>query len=109
MRVHHFASQHEVFADGQFVAVHQAPNGAEQVVGQGSGFFIDFDLKILIILFLKSAPNSTLPIMTPMARIIMALILAYTRTFGGAALGSNFMPRQNWCGAITGKALWLAV
>lgn len=38
MREEHFASQHEVFADGQIVVL----DGA-RVVGQGSGFFIDFD------------------------------------------------------------------
>lgn len=38
MGVAHFASQHRLFAEGQFVAL---VNG--QVVGQGSGFFIDFD------------------------------------------------------------------
>ncbi|MEZ4711829.1 MAG: GNAT family N-acetyltransferase [Caldilineaceae bacterium] len=45
MRVHHFASQYKVFAAGQFVAVYRRPDGAEQVVGQGSGFFIDFNFE----------------------------------------------------------------
>lgn len=45
MRVHHFASQYKLFPQGQFVALHRPPNGAEQVVGQGSGFFIDFDFE----------------------------------------------------------------
>lgn len=38
MRVPHFASQYQVFAEGQFVALADG-----QVVGQGSGFFCDFD------------------------------------------------------------------
>lgn len=38
MRAEHFAAQHRVFAEGQFVAL-----AGEQVVGQGSGFWIDFD------------------------------------------------------------------
>jgi predicted N-acetyltransferase YhbS len=39
MRVEHFASQYRIFPEGQFVAL-----AGERVVGQGSGFFIDFDL-----------------------------------------------------------------
>lgn len=38
MRVEHFAKQYEVFAAGQIVALVDG-----RVVGQGSGFFIDFD------------------------------------------------------------------
>lgn len=38
MRVPHFAAQYELFPAGQFVALLDG-----QVVGQGSGFFIDFD------------------------------------------------------------------
>jgi GNAT superfamily N-acetyltransferase len=38
MRAEHFAAQYQLFPQGQFVAL---ING--QVVGQGSGFFIDFD------------------------------------------------------------------
>lgn len=38
MGVEHFASQYRIFAEGQFVAV-----AGDQVVGQGSGFWIDFD------------------------------------------------------------------
>lgn len=38
MTITHFASQYEVFAEGQIVAL-----VGDQVVGQGSGFFIDFD------------------------------------------------------------------
>jgi GNAT superfamily N-acetyltransferase len=38
MRVEHFASQYRIFAEGQIVAL-----DGERVVGQGSGFFIDFD------------------------------------------------------------------
>ncbi|MEM7627123.1 MAG: GNAT family N-acetyltransferase [Planctomycetota bacterium] len=40
MTTEHFAVQHEVFADGQFVAL----LGGE-VVGMGSGFFCDFDFE----------------------------------------------------------------
>jgi GNAT superfamily N-acetyltransferase len=40
MRVEHYASQHEVFAEGQIVIL-----DGERVVGQGSGFFIDFDFE----------------------------------------------------------------
>ncbi len=39
MRVEHFASQYRVFPEGQFVAM-----DGERIVGQGSGFFTDFDL-----------------------------------------------------------------
>jgi GNAT superfamily N-acetyltransferase len=39
MRVEHFASQYQIFAEGQFVAL-----AGDQVVGQGSGFFLEFDL-----------------------------------------------------------------
>ena len=38
MRVEHFASQYQIFPEGQIVAL-----DGERVVGQGSGFFIDFD------------------------------------------------------------------
>lgn len=38
MRVEHFASQYRIFAEGQIVAL-----DGGRVVGQGSGFFIDFD------------------------------------------------------------------
>ena len=38
MRAEHFAAQYELFPQGQFVALID-----DQVVGQGSGFFIDFD------------------------------------------------------------------
>jgi GNAT superfamily N-acetyltransferase len=38
MRVEHFASQHRVFAEGQIVVL-----DGERVIGQGSGFFVDFD------------------------------------------------------------------
>lgn len=38
MRAPHFAAQYELFPAGQFVAILDG-----QVVGQGSGFFIDFD------------------------------------------------------------------
>jgi len=40
MRVEHFASQYEVFAEGQIVVL----DGA-RVIGQGSGFFLDFDFE----------------------------------------------------------------
>ena len=38
MRVEHFASQYAVFAEGQIVVL-----DGERVIGQGSGFFVDFD------------------------------------------------------------------
>src|SRR3990172_2133252 len=38
MRSEHFASQYAVFAEGQIVVL-----DGERVIGQGSGFFIDFD------------------------------------------------------------------
>lgn len=38
MRVDHFASQYRIFPEGQIVAL-----AGERVVGQGSGFFIEFD------------------------------------------------------------------
>ena len=38
MRVEHFASQYQVFPEGQIVVL----DGA-RVIGQGSGFFLDFD------------------------------------------------------------------
>lgn len=38
MRVPHFARQYEVFPQGQFIAL-----DGNQVIGMGSGFFIDFD------------------------------------------------------------------
>lgn len=40
MRVQHFQSQHTIFPAGQFVAFH-----GNRIVGQGSGFFTDFDLE----------------------------------------------------------------
>ena len=40
MRAEHFASQYEVFADGQIVVL-----DGDRVIGQGSGFFIDFDFE----------------------------------------------------------------
>jgi GNAT superfamily N-acetyltransferase len=42
MGVAHFAGQHRVFPEGQFVA-HTVENASRRVVGQGSGFFINFD------------------------------------------------------------------
>lgn len=39
MRVEHFASQYRIFPQGQFVAL-----DGDRVIGQGSGFFTDFDL-----------------------------------------------------------------
>ncbi len=39
MRVEHFESQYKVFPEGQFVATDSG-----RIVGQGSGFFTDFDL-----------------------------------------------------------------
>jgi len=39
MRVEHFESQYKVFPEGQFVAI-----DGDRIVGQGSGFFTDFDL-----------------------------------------------------------------
>jgi predicted N-acetyltransferase YhbS len=39
MRVEHFQSQYKVFPEGQFVAL-----DGGRIVGQGSGFFTDFDL-----------------------------------------------------------------
>jgi GNAT superfamily N-acetyltransferase len=38
MRAEHFASQYTVFAEGQIVVL-----DGERVIGQGSGFFTDFD------------------------------------------------------------------
>jgi GNAT superfamily N-acetyltransferase len=38
MKVEHFRSQHAIFPQGQFVVL-----DGERVIGQGSGFFIDFD------------------------------------------------------------------
>ena len=38
MRVAHFASQYRLFPEGQIVVL-----AGDQVIGQGSGFFIDFD------------------------------------------------------------------
>ena len=38
MRVEHYASQYSIFAEGQIVVL-----DGERVIGQGSGFFIDFD------------------------------------------------------------------
>ncbi len=38
MRVEHFASQYAVFPEGQIVVL-----DGDQVIGQGSGFFVDFD------------------------------------------------------------------
>ncbi|MCB0065247.1 MAG: GNAT family N-acetyltransferase, partial [Caldilineaceae bacterium] len=38
MVAEHFASQHRIFAEGQIVVL-----DGEQVIGQGSGFFTDFD------------------------------------------------------------------
>jgi GNAT superfamily N-acetyltransferase len=40
MRVEHYASQYRTFAEGQFVAL-----DGERVIGQGSGFFTDFDFE----------------------------------------------------------------
>ena len=40
MRAEHFASQYRIFPEGQIVALAEG-----QVVGQGSGFFIDFDFE----------------------------------------------------------------
>lgn len=40
MRVEHFASQYRIFPEGQIVVL----DGAH-VIGQGSGFFLDFDFK----------------------------------------------------------------
>lgn len=45
MRVDHYASQYDVFAEGQFVVVYTDGAGTERVVGQGSGFFTDFDFE----------------------------------------------------------------
>jgi GNAT superfamily N-acetyltransferase len=42
MGVEHFASQYQIFPQGQFVAL-ATGDGPARVVGQGSGFFIDFD------------------------------------------------------------------
>ena len=41
MRVEHFASHHQVFREGQIVVVDESQGG--RVVGQGSGFFTEFD------------------------------------------------------------------
>lgn len=41
MRVEHFASHHQVFREGQIVVVDDQAGG--RVVGQGSGFFTEFD------------------------------------------------------------------
>lgn len=38
MREEHFAAQYAIFPAGQFVVLH-----GDRVIGQGSGFFIDFD------------------------------------------------------------------
>jgi GNAT superfamily N-acetyltransferase len=38
MRVEHYASQHAVFPEGQIVVL-----DGDRVIGQGSGFFVDFD------------------------------------------------------------------
>lgn len=40
MRVEHFASQYRVFPEGQIVVL-----DGERVIGQGSGFFLDFDFE----------------------------------------------------------------
>lgn len=40
MRTAHFASQYTVFAEGQIVVL-----DGDRVIGQGSGFFIDFDFE----------------------------------------------------------------
>lgn len=45
MRAEHFASQYRVFREGQFVAIATDESGQERVVGQGSGFFVDFDFE----------------------------------------------------------------
>jgi GNAT superfamily N-acetyltransferase len=43
MRQEHFLSHCEIFPEGNFVALVEEEDGAERVVGLGSGFFIDFD------------------------------------------------------------------
>lgn len=43
MRAEHFAAQYKRFPEGQFVALLDDQVAGVQVVGQGSGFFIDFD------------------------------------------------------------------
>ncbi len=40
MRVEHFASQYQVFPEGQIVVL-----DGDRVIGQGSGFFLDFDFE----------------------------------------------------------------
>jgi len=45
MRVEHYASQYRIFPEGQFVAVVRDGSSRGRVVGQGSGFFIDFDFE----------------------------------------------------------------
>lgn len=42
MRAEHFASQFLIFPEGQFVAL-AVDTAGERVIGQGSGFFINFD------------------------------------------------------------------
>jgi GNAT superfamily N-acetyltransferase len=42
MRVEHFASQYAVFPEGQIVVLDEKVDGG-LVIGQGSGFFTDFD------------------------------------------------------------------
>lgn len=43
MTVAHFESQYQLFAEGQIVVLVTDSAGQELVVGQGSGFFVDFD------------------------------------------------------------------
>ena len=52
MRVEHFASQYAVFPEGQIVVL-----DGDQVIGQGSGFFVDFDFEDHSHTFLEICDN----------------------------------------------------
>jgi hypothetical protein len=83
MRAEHFASQYTVFAEGQIVVL-----DGDRVIGQGSGFFTDFDFEHPATPSPRFATTSTFARTTRRARTTTAPTSAYTPTIMDAGSAS---------------------
>jgi hypothetical protein len=107
MRAEHFASQYTVFAEGQIVVL-----DGDRVIGQGSGFFTDFDFEHPAhSLRRDSATTSTFAPTTRQARTTTAPTSAYIPTIAGAGIGKqiyrarkDLVRRYNKRGIVGGGA-----
>ncbi|MCB9138452.1 MAG: GNAT family N-acetyltransferase [Caldilineaceae bacterium] len=84
----HFAGQYDVFAEGQIVAL-----DGDRVVGQGSGFFTDFDFE---------RPNHTF------REICAGFYFTNHDPAGGYYYGADISVHPDWRGRGIGKRIYAA-